>query len=52
VELSHGLAIVGDVLEYVAAEDDVELLVLEGNRGDVYRYDIPRARMDVRPNVT
>jgi len=52
VELRHGLAIVGDVLEYVAAEDDVELPVLEGNRGDVYRYDIPGARMDVRPNVT
>jgi hypothetical protein len=52
VELRHGLAIVADVLEYVAAEDDVELLVLEGSRGDVYGYDIPRAGMDVRPNVT
>jgi hypothetical protein len=41
-----------NVLDYAAVEDDVEVLVLEGNRGDVYPCDLRRARMDVRPNVT
>ena len=52
MEFGHGLPIVGDVLEHVAAQNDVELPLVERQGCDVGLCHIRRARVKIRPDVT
>jgi hypothetical protein len=49
-ELTHGLGIVGDVLEHVVAEDYVERIVWEGKTEDVER-DPGQWRIEIASNI-